>query len=402
MQIIMHIDVNNAFLSWSAIWLLNHGFKKDIRNSYAVIGADEKSRHGIVLAKSMPAKKRGIFTSEPIYMAKKKCPKLEVYPPNYEWYKEMSDKMFELISSYTPDIEKMSIDECFIDYTHVKHLYGDEIEFAHKIQKEIYEKLGFTVNVGIANCKLCAKMASDFSKPYKVHTLFENELDEKMKPLPVDQLFFVGKKTAEKLHSLNINTIKDLSEADSNYLYKYFKNQAIKLIESANGIDNSEVESEKTASKGISNSTTLSYNLVHKEQAYEILEEISDNITMQLRKEKRYAYVIGVNVKDRFFKSSSHQIKLNNPVNKSSEVYEIAKKLFNELWDETPLRLIGVSLNQLTDTGTYQVSLFDDVSTLDKEDDLEKIVDEIKNKYGRKSINKASLANKKINKKYLK
>lgn len=400
MRIIMHVDVNNAFLSWNALYLLKNGFNKDIRNCYAVIGADEKSRHGIVLAKSMPAKKMGVVTAEPIYMAKKKCPNLEVYPPNYFWYKEMSNKMFDLIRSYTPDIEIMSIDECFIDYTKVKHLYGDEIKFAYKLQKEIYDKLGFTVNVGVANCKLCAKMASDFSKPYKVHTLFENELETKMKPLPVDELFFVGKKTAEKLHNLNIHTIKDLSVSDPAHLYKYFKNQAIKLVESANGIDNSEVETERGASKGISNSTTLSYNLVYKEQAYEILEEISDNITRQLRKEKRYANTVSVNVKDRFFKSSSHQIKLKNPVNKTSEVFEIAKKLFDELWDETPLRLIGISLTDLTDVGLYQVSLFEDTKDLDKANDLENVVDEIKNKYGVKSINKASLASKKINKKY--
>ena len=400
MRIIMHIDVNNAFLSWNALYLLKNGFHKDIRNSYAVIGADEKSRHGIVLAKSIPAKKKGVVTAEPIFMAKKKCPNLEVYPPNYFWYKEMSNKMFDLIRSYTPDIEIMSIDECFIDYTKVKHLYGDEIKFAYKIQKEIYEKLGFTVNVGVANCKLCAKMASDFSKPYKVHTLFENELETKMKPLPVDELFFVGKKTAEKLHKLNIHTIKELSESDPEYLYKYFKNQAIKLVESANGVDNSEVETEKGASKGISNSTTLSYNLVYKEQAYEILEEISDNITRQLRKEKRFTNTVGVNVKDRFFKSSSHQIKLKNPVNKTSEVFEISKKLFDELWDETPLRLIGVSLTDLTDVGLYQVSLFEDTKDLDKANELENVVDEIKNKYGVKSINKASLTSKKIKKKY--
>lgn len=400
MRIIMHVDVNNAFLSWNALYLLKNGFNKDIRNCYAVIGADEKSRHGIVLAKSMPAKKMGVVTAEPIYMAKKKCPNLEVYPPNYFWYKEMSNKMFDLIRSYTPDIEIMSIDECFIDYTKVKHLYGDEIKFAYKLQKEIYDKLGFTVNVGVANCKLCAKMASDFSKPYKVHTLFENELETKMKPLPVDELFFVGKKTAEKLHNLNIHTIKDLSVSDPAHLYKYFKNQAIKLVESANGIDNSEVETERGASKGISNSTTLSYNLIYKEQAYEILEEISDNITRQLRKEKRYANTVSVNVKDRFFKSSSHQIKLKNPVNKTSEVFEIAKRLFDELWDETPLRLIGISLTDLTDVGLYQVSLFEDTKDLDKANDLENVVDEIKNKYGVKSINKASLASKKINKKY--
>ena len=173
-RIIMHIDVNNAFLSWTAILYLKNGSNVDIRNTYAVIGGDEKARHGIVLAKSMPAKKRGIVTAETLFSAKKKCPNLKVYPPNYNFYKKMSDSMLNLIRKYSPDIEQMSIDECFLDYTPVKHLYGDEMEFAYRLKKEIYDTLGFTVNIGIGSNKLCAKMASDFSKPYKVHTLFED------------------------------------------------------------------------------------------------------------------------------------------------------------------------------------------------------------------------------------
>lgn len=399
MRIIMHIDVNNAFLSWSAVYLLENGYRKDIRKSYAVIGADERSRHGIVLAKSTPAKKRGVVTGEPISMAKKKC-SLSVYPPIYEIYKQKSDELFELIKSYTPDIEQMSIDECFLDYTPVKKLYGDEIAFAYKLKKEIFEKLGFTVNIGVANNKLCAKMASDFTKPNKVHTLFQNEIDEKMKPLDVGKLFFVGKKTEEKLKKLGINTIGELSKADSNFLYKYFKNNAYKLIQSANGIDDSLVASTKNLKKGISNSTTLSYNLIHKEDAYEILEEISDNLTRQLRNEKRYASVIGINIKDKYFSSSSHQIKLLNPINSSEDVFKVSKKLFDELWDETPLRLIGISLTGLTDKMNYQVSLFEEVSKKEIDDNLEKAIDDIKNRYGLKSINKASLKNKKISKKY--
>ena len=198
----MHIDVNNAFLSWTAIDLLNHGYKKDIRNIEAVIGGDEEARHGIVLAKSTPAKKLGIVTAETLYQARKKCPKLEIYPPNYPYYVEMSRKLFELISKYTPDIEVFSIDECFLEYTHVKNLYGDPIKFAYKLKDEIYNTLGFTVNIGIAENKLCAKMASDFEKPNKVHTLFKDEIETKMWPLDVGELLWIGKKSKERLYTL--------------------------------------------------------------------------------------------------------------------------------------------------------------------------------------------------------
>ena len=184
-RIIMHIDVNNAFLSWTALELLQNGSKYDIRNSYAVIGGDPSARKGIVLAKSNPAKKQGVVTAETLYSAKKKCPVLRVYKPNYSFYQKMSNSMFQLLYKYTPDIEIASIDECYLDYTPIKHIYGDPLDFAKKIQSEIYENLGFTVNIGIANNKLCAKMASDFEKPFKIHTLYENEITLKMWPLKV-------------------------------------------------------------------------------------------------------------------------------------------------------------------------------------------------------------------------
>ena len=201
-RIVMHIDVNNAFLSWTAIYLLEHGYDKDIRHICAVIGGDESSRHGIVLAKSTPAKKYGIVTAETLYQARKKCPNLEVYPSNYQYYQKKSEELFSLISSYTPDIEKFSIDECFLEYTYVKNLYGDPVEFAYKLKDEIKNKLGFTVNIGIANNKLCAKMASDFEKPDKVHTLFMDEVQTKMWPLDVGDLLWIGKKTKLKLNQL--------------------------------------------------------------------------------------------------------------------------------------------------------------------------------------------------------
>ena len=400
-KIIMHIDVNNAFLSWTAVLYLKKGMKIDIRKTYAVIGGDEKARHGIVLAKSMPAKKRGVVTAETLFSAKKKCPNLKVYPPDYNFYKKMSDSMLDLIRSYSPDIEQMSIDECFLDYTPVKHLYGNEVEFAYKLKKEIFDKLGFTVNIGIGNNKLCAKMASDFSKPYKVHTLFENEIEEKMWPLLVDDLFGIGKKTAIKLHNLNINTIYDLAHTDSNFLYKYFKNQAFDMIDSANGKGSDIVVSEESQPKGIGNEITLNRNISSKEEFEPYLLALSENVAIRLRKQKKYASVVVVTLKDKFFRRFSHQKKLVNATNLTEEIYDTAIDILSEMNTEDGIRLIGVRLDKLSETSSHQVSLFENLKVRENSNELEKTVDGLKEKYGFKIIKKASLMDSKVGKKYL-
>lgn len=390
MNIIMHIDVNNAFLSWTAVYLLKNGYKEDIRYQEAVIGGDESTRHGIVLAKSMVAKSRGVKTAETIKEAKRKCNNLHIYPPYYKLYKYMSNNLFKLISSYIPDIEILSIDECFADYGKVKKIYGDEVKFAYKLKKEIKEKLGFTVNIGIANNKLCAKMASDFLKPDRVHTLYSNEIESKMYPLPIEKLFGVGKKTAIKLRSIDINTIGDLANADINNLSKYFKNQASKLINSAKGISDTAI-TLKNKDVSISNSTTLSYNINHLEDMYPVIQSLVDRACITLRKKGKYAGVVGITLKDKFFKTKSHQKRLSNVVNDTNIIYKEIKKLAKELYNDESIRLIGVSLSKLTDTNNYQISMFEDINDKDKDDNLNKIMDELKSTYGSKIINNASL-----------
>lgn len=382
----MHIDVNNAFLSWTAIELLNNGCKYDIRNSYAVIGGDPKARKGIVLAKSNSAKKQGIVTAETLYSAKKKCPVLRVYPPNYKFYQEMSHKLFELLYKYTPDIEVASVDECYLDYTNVKHLYGSPLEFARKVQKEIYDTLGFTVNVGIANNKLCAKMASDFEKPYKIHTLFKYEVKDKMWPLKVGELFGVGKKSVPKLESLNIFTIGDLANAKLETLNKYFKNQSQYLINSANGIDDSPVISEPPEPKGIGNEITLPNDITNKEEIFKSLALLSEQVSFRLKKQNKYALTVTIILKDNLFKRSSHQKKLVNAIRSSEDILKIAKELYEEMKYDKPIRLIGIRLNNLVDTITHQVSIFDDVKKIEESNELEETIDKLKEKYGLKII----------------
>ena len=396
----MHIDVNNAFLSWTAVDLLKKGSKYDIRNSYAVIGGDENSRRGIVLAKSTPAKKMGVVTGETLYSARKKCPALRTYPSNYLLYKEMSDAFIAILKKYTPDIEQVSIDECFLDYGKVQKLYGYPIPFAYKIQKEIYDTLGFTVNVGIANNKLCAKMASDFEKPNKVHTCFQEEVKEKMWPLPVGELFGVGKKSALKLKELGIFTIGDLANTKKEILYPYFKNQAEYYILSANGINDSEVVSEEDDPKGIGNETTLSHDIDNKQELYPYLMALSENVTKRLRREKKYASVVVVTLKDRYFKRTSHQKKLKNATNITSEIYETTKVILNEMWKDEAVRLIGVRLDHLSEVSHHQVSLFEDIEEREEKNSLDQTIDELQEKYGKKVIKKASLMESKVQKKY--
>ena len=384
-RIILHIDANNAFLSWTAVNMLNKGSKIDIRNRYAIIGGSEKERKGIVLAKSNLCKKKGVVTAEPIFQARKKCPYLEVYPPNYEVYKYYSNKMYNYLLNYTNVIERYSIDECFLDYTDLTVMFGHPEKTAYKIKEDIKKLFGFTVNVGIGNNKLCAKMASDFEKPDKVHTLYSNEIKEKMWPLPVSDLFMIGKSSSKRLNELGILTIQDLALTDPNYLYKYFKNRANQMIESANGIDNSKVEYEYTDPKSISSSTSFAYNYKTKEEIYPIIKSLSKEITTKLKEKKMYTKSVSIWIKYTDFTKVSKQITLTNSTNELEYIYMNAIKLFNSIWNEESIRALCVGISSLSKTNDIQLNLFshEKIKETPKitNEKLDKVINELNTKY---------------------
>ena len=207
-SLIFHIDVNSAFLSWEAAYRLHIlGEKIDLREIPAVIGGDKEQRHGIVLAKSIPAKKYNIHTGEAIVSALRKCPDLFVLPPNYEMYVKASKAFIAILSEVSPNVEQYSIDEAFIDMSGTKLLYGSPTILANNLRERIKQELNFTVNIGVSCNKLLAKMAGELKKPDLVHTLYPDEIKKKMWPLPVAELFYIGRATERKLYSLGIRTI---------------------------------------------------------------------------------------------------------------------------------------------------------------------------------------------------
>ena len=393
-KIIFHIDVNNAFLSWTAVEMLKNGSKLDIRTVPSVIGGDEKQRKGIVLAKSNPAKKAGIKTGDPLYVARRKVDKLLVVPGSKDKYKEYSDAFYNILCKYSPKIVRYSIDECFMDMSGMELMFGDMVKLAYKIKDEIYNTLGFTVNVGVANTKVCAKMASDFEKPNKVHTLFNYEIKQKMWPLKVDDLFMVGKSSSVKLHELGINTIEDLAKSDINLLTRHFKSMGKMMKDFANGIDDSLVEENSPKNQGIGHSTTLPEDVDSIVELKKVVRKLSDMVGIRLRKENKYATVVSVQLKNNEFFSYQHQKKLINPISSNEDIYNASLELLKTMWKGEPIRLVGIRVSDLTDKSYEQISLFEEAGKSNKRDKVQKTLDKINEKYGSNTIKSAALFDK--------
>ncbi len=393
-KIIFHIDVNSAFLSWEATYRMKElGETEDLRLIPSAVGGSEESRHGIVLAKSESAKKYGVTTGEPLVDARRKCPNLKTVPANFPIYVKYSNAMMKILEDYSPDIEQYSIDESFVDMTGSQILFGPPLEAAHTIKDRIFHELGFTVNIGISTNKLLAKMASDFQKPNLVHTLFPEEVPAKMWPLPVSELFFVGRQTAKRLHALGIFTIGDLAHTDKKVITDNLKGHGDVIWEFANGngddMEDVASRNRKPANKGYSNETTLAFDVTDAALAKEILLSLTETVATRIRADKSYVSVISVYYVDHEFKHSSRQMTLNSATNVTNEIYYHVCQLFDQLWNGTPIRLLGVQTSKATNEAHRQYSLFE-TQNVEKLSKLDSAIDAIRNKYGEDSIKRAS------------
>lgn len=392
-RLIFHVDVNSAFLSWEAAKRVKQGLP-DLREIPSCIGGDPKKRTGIVVAKSIPAKKYGIQTGEPMGMALQKCPDLVCVPSDFALYDRCSKAFKSICASYAPVMESFSIDEVFLDMTGTGQIYPDPVVTACEIKDRIYRELGFTVNVGISTNKLLAKMASDFEKPNKVHTLYPEEVPQKMWPLPVRDLLFLGKASEKKLVQNGIRTIGDLARANEKEIQMLLGERAgHQLYLSANGIDDSPVKAQREEAKGISVETTFDEDIVSYEQIFPILLSQCDIVAARMRREGKKCNCVAVSFRTLEFKNKSHQRKLDNPTDVTNEIYQNVRQLFQESWSGQPLRLIGVALTGLTEDDFIQMSLFEDPKKREQQKKLDEAMDNIRKKFGNDKISRASTMN---------
>ncbi len=388
-RLIFHIDVNSAFVSWSAVEQLRNG-GPDLREVPSVVGGDPKSRTGVVCAKSIPAKRYGIVTGEPVSMAVRKCPDLVIAHSNFDWYVKCSRAFKAICQEYTPTMESFSIDEVFLDMSGMNLIYPDPIATAYEIKDRIYDELGFTVNVGVSCNKLLAKMASDFEKPNKVHTLFMDEIEDKMWPLPVGDLFTCGKSSALRLKSLNISTIGQLANTPIEQLKLIFSERgALHFHNYANGIDDSPVVDEPEDAKGYSAETTVEEDLVELEDINKVLLAQADIVSARMRADGGKCTCIGVTFRNLDFVNKSHQRKLSDPTDVTDVIYNTAKQLIKESWHGEPLRLIGISLTDIDRDGFEQISLFEDENK-EKRKALDSTLDSIRDRFGNGAVQRAS------------
>lgn len=391
-KIIYHIDVNSAFLSWTAAYRVNVlGEAQDLRDIPSVIGGSEEKRHGIVLAKSISAKKYGIKTGEPLVSARRKCPNLIVVPPDYSLYVKNSKALIAILEEFAPKVEQYSIDEAWCEVTGTQKLYGSPVQAANELKDRIYRELGFTVNIGISNNKLLSKMASDFEKPNRVHTLFPHEIREKMWPLPVSELFFVGRVTCKKLNNLGIHTIGELACTDLSILKAHFKHHGEVIWNYANGKEIENAMGHQDANKGYGNSITTPYDIETYEGINHVLLSLCETVGARLRADKVQVSCISVSFVDSDFYHSSHQMQFMSATNVTEELYRAAVKLMRQMWDgKRPLRQIGVQTSKVTgkDAGR-QYNLFD-MERYEKLEKLNEAVDSIREKYGEDAIIRAS------------
>ena len=359
-RVIFHIDVNSAFLSWSAVKLIQEG-QPDIRLVPSVVSGDPSDRRSIITAASIPAKKLGIKTAQPVSMALRTCPSLVIVRGDWDWYKRCSQGFIEICRSYSPVLQQFSIDECFIDMTF--RLAGrDPVEVATQLKEQIRQTLGFTVNVGVGSNKLLAKMASDFEKPDKVHTLWEEEVPQKMWPLGVRDLLWVGKKTEARLVTYGIKTIGDLAKLGMGSLSQLVGQKfALQLHENANGRDDSPVETEVSEAKSYSAERTFREDLSDPKDIDRALFNVACIVAHRIRKDHFRASTVSVFVKYKDFSVSQKQCQLQQPTDITALILADARRILAEAWDGvTPIRQVGLGVSKLTHEAAEQMSLFED------------------------------------------
>ena len=339
-RIIFHVDMNSFYAS------VEMALDPTLKGKPLAIAGNPEERRGIIVTCSYEARKFGVKTTMPVWEAKKRCPGLIIRPPNFEEYRKASKKIFQLLREYTDLVEPVSIDEGYLDIT--EHVTDHPVKMARIIQKRLLKELDLPCSIGIAPNKFLAKMASDMKKPLGITVLRKRDIGKILWPLPVEQMHGVGKKTAEKLKKYKIHTIGDLAKANDVFLEKLLGINGIRLKERANGIDYRRVDPDSIYDyKSIGNSKTLPRDISSEQDLLDVLRKLAKIVSARLKNKEVYATRLTVTIRYKNRRTVNRSEKLENPVQDREDIFQHAKFIFQKHWDGSPVRLLGITGNDL-------------------------------------------------------
>ncbi len=385
-RVILHCDCNNFFASVESI---DH---PEYRTVPLAVAGDPALRHGIILAKNEKAKAFGVQTAEPIWQARQKCPDLFLVPPHHEKYEEVSRRINEIYRQYTDLVEPFSVDESWLDVTGSRLLFGDGKKIADTLRREVKSKIGVTISVGVSYNKIFAKLGSDYKKPDATTVIMEEDVANIVWPLPVGDLFGVGRKMAAQLESMGLRTIGALAAADPEFLARRFGKMGQTLSLYARGLDDSPVRKDREPVKSVGNGTTFPKDLTDRKDIYSQLLVLSDSVAGRLRKEGKKGRTVQLSVKDPLLTVIQRQTKLESPTYLAKEIASVAMELLEANWKvgTSPIRSLTVTVTDLCDADGYplQYSLIPSPAEEknQKQEKVEKAMDALRGRYGKKII----------------
>ena len=387
-RVILHCDLNNFFASVSLL------FNPTLRSVPVAVCGDKEQRHGIVLAKNEAAKRCGVKTAEAIFEAKAKCPELVILPPMMDKYKEYSEKAHRIYEEYTDMIEPFGIDECWLDVTGSRLLFGSGEEIADKIRREIKQKLGITVSVGVSFNKVFAKLGSEMKKPDGITVISRENFREKIWRLPISDLLFVGRKTTDRLRSCGICTIGDAAVCSDEMLERLLGKNGLELKRYALGEDNSPVsrQHEKATPKSIGRSVTRQQDFKTPDEIWGMFLSLAREISDSLREQGLYAGGVQVHIRNAALSVKEFSRSYPDSVNGAKIIAERGMELLNEHFGFTePLRSVGLRAINLRGYQTaIQEDIFGDSEKRETEEKIESSIYELRKKFGSTSITRAA------------
>lgn len=382
-RVILHSDLNNFYASVECL------HNPAIRNVPVAVAGDPEARHGIVLAKNYLAKACGVATGDTLWKARQKCRDIVFVPPNYDRYVEYSKMVREIYGEYTDQVEPFGLDECWLDVTGSRRLFGDGKTIADTIRGRIRDELGLTVSVGVSYNKIFAKLGSDMKKPDATTVITREEFREKVWPLPVGDLLYVGRATRTKLKRFGVNTIGDLAAVPQRYLSQLLGKNGITLWEFANGLDTSPVSNigAKSMIKSIGNGTTTPRDLVTDEDVRIVLYSLCEHVSERMR---RYGFVcstVQLSIRENDLFTYERQEKLTYPNRTAKALFEKAFELYKKHHKSNkPVRSLSVRACDLAVPESEQLSLMPDIASIQRREELESAEDRIRGKYGQSAL----------------